>query len=297
MDFFKIDPSKERELLDFRPLGFQDVILLGRYRYTKAHGGLEDHCHGDMLEICYLERGKQTYFVGQERFDLVGGDVFMTFPDEVHGTGPTPEEKGILYWMLIRILGPEAGFLSLSPEISRPLFDRLLNVAARHFHGSEVLSVTLNRIFKAFGGDDLPLKAAELQNLIMRFLLDVLNAAQESGRRTTPEIAEVRKFVAQNVDCPLSVRQLAMVIGLSESRLKARFKQEVGISPADYVNRTKIDRGKVLLDTGKFSVTDVAMRLGFSTSHHFSTVFKRYTGISPSQYRARRLEAGENLGF
>ena len=58
----------------------------------------------------------------------------------------------------------------------------------------------------------------------------------------TYAIEEVRKFILQNIDCPLTVRQLAQLARLSEPRLKARFKKELGIPPADYMARQKVDR-------------------------------------------------------
>jgi AraC-like DNA-binding protein len=293
MDFFKIDPSKERRILDFRPLGFSDVTVLGQYRYAKAHPKLDDHSHGDMLEICYLERGKQTYFVGQERFDLIGGDVFVTFPGETHGTGAAPEEKGVLYWMLIHVPASSGHFLSLPTSLSRPLVEALLHIPARHFRAGMAPASILQRIFNVFDRADATFRAIEVQNLVLRFLLDLINASQTVRPKITAEITTVQEFIEENIDCLLTVNKLARFIGLSESRLKARFKNEVGLSPAEYMNHRKIDRAAGMLETGKFTITEVAMRLGFSTSHHFSTVFKRYRGVSPSQYLTQRLKAEE----
>ena len=56
-----IDPSPERLVIDFRPLGFHDVIVLGRYEYSSAHPQLEFHRHEHMIEICLLEKGQQVY--------------------------------------------------------------------------------------------------------------------------------------------------------------------------------------------------------------------------------------------
>jgi AraC-like DNA-binding protein len=288
VDFFKIDPSAERQILDFRPLGFHDVTLLGRYRYAKAHGRLEDHSHGGMLEICYLQRGQQTYMVAEDRYDLVGGDVFVTFPGETHGTGPAPEEKGVLYWMLVHVPPRTRPFLRLPPELGQHLLASLLAMPARHFPGGMHLGPTLKRIFAAYPRGDTLLGTVELQNLLLRFLLDVLAASQRSQRRVTPDIAAVQKFIADHIDRAWSVKELARVIGLSQSRLQSRFQEEVGISPAEYVLRKKVERARQMLDDPAHSVTEVAMRLGFSTSHYFTTVFKRYTGATPSAYRAQR---------
>jgi hypothetical protein len=116
-----IDPSDERRILDFRPLGFRDVVVLGRYSYAAVHQALEEHCHGDMVEICYLECGEQTYFVGPQRFDLTGGDAFVTFPGEKHGSGPSPEGKGLLFWMLLHLPGPRRRCIRVAFERNEQL--------------------------------------------------------------------------------------------------------------------------------------------------------------------------------
>jgi len=61
------------------------------------------HNHGNMIEICLLESGRQNYIVEGQEYSLTGGDVFLTHPHEKHSTGLFPEEKGMLYWMLIYI--------------------------------------------------------------------------------------------------------------------------------------------------------------------------------------------------
>lgn len=279
------DRSEERRILDFRPLGFRDILVLGRYSYSVVHSPLEEHCHGDIMEICYLERGEQTYFVGQQRFDLTGGDVFITFPGEKHGTGPSPEGKGALFWMLLQLPAAHRRFLSLSPPMGRELAGSLLHIPSRHFRGGPVLGRTLGRIFDLYGQHDAPLWQIKLQNLLLRFLLDLLEFSRRPEPKITPTIAQVQDFIARNICDEFTVRQLARRAGLSEPAFKARFKREVGIPPMDYVLRKKIDQAKRMLRSGQHTVTEVAMHLGFSTSQYFATVFRRYTGQAPGQIR------------
>lgn len=280
-----INPSDERKILDFRPLGFRDVVILGRYRYTAVHPALEDHSHGNMMEICYLEQGEQTYFVGEERFDLKGGDVFVTYPGEKHGTGSSPEGKGVLYWMLLNMPNAKQRFLSLDSTAGQQLTNSLLEMPARCFKASDSIGRTLRHVFAVYDRNDNPLRKIELQNLLLRFLLDVIEASHKSQHVVTPIILKVQEYVDRNIDSVFTVRQLARLAGLSETRFKSRFKAETGIPPADYVMRKKIDRAQLLFQSEDVSVTEVAMRLGFSTSHYFATVFRRYTGQTPSQFR------------
>ncbi len=287
MDHILIDPSDQRRILDFRPLGFRDVAVLGRYSYATAHGALEDHSHGEMLEICFLESGEQTYVVGGTEYRLTGGDLFVTFPGEVHGTGHTPEGKGRLYWMLLFVPKGNRGFLALQPAEARELIDQLLRLP-RQFRAAGDLKKTLDRIFEVFDRRDAPLRAADLRNLLLRFLLDVLDSAGRREPALSPEMQQVCRFIQENLAESLTVRQLARLVHLSQSRLKARFKAEVGIPPADYVMRQRVARAKELLHDTDMTVCDLSLGLGFSTPQYFSTVFHRYTGQTPSEFRAAR---------
>ncbi len=294
MDNVLIDPSDERQILDFRPLGFRDVIVLGRYSYARAHVPLEDHNHGDMIEICFLESGQQTYVVGEETFDLTGGDLFVTFPGERHGSGNTPEGKGVLFWMLIHVPEGRGRFLALPAAETRTILQRLQHLPARHFRGNEGLKKSLYQILNAYERSDDPLYITNLRNLMLRFLLDLLDACWQSQPTISHTILTVQQYIEENISEMLTAKQLAQHAGLSTSRFKARFKQEVGTPPADYVMRQKTERAKQLLQSGHENITSVAMQLGFSTPAYFATVFKRYTGQSPRSYRERNRPSHPN---
>jgi len=71
---------------------------------------------------------------------------------------------------------------------------------------------------------------------------------------------------------------------LSRTVFQARFRQQTGMSPVEYIMHEKIEQAAKLLSAGEHSVTDVAMRFGFSSSQHFSTVFRKYTNKHPRDY-------------
>ncbi len=290
-----IDPSEEREIVDFRVLGFHDVLVLGRYCYTAAHRPLAEHSHGRMLEICYLERGQQTYFVGQERYDLTGGDVFLTFPHEPHGTGRAPESKGVLFWCLIRLPERNQRLLGLDRSESRQLISKLLGLP-RHFRLGDLPAADLYRIFAVHRQESLPLRTVELRNLVLRFLLSLVRACPQSERRVSLAIRKVLGIIDSNPRRDFRVGELARLSAMSESRFKERFRAEVGVPPAEYMMRRKINVAKSLLRSGGHTVTGIAMDLGFSSSQYFATVFKRYTGRNPRDYRGIDDSQGERHG-
>lgn len=261
------------------------MLVLGRYHYAEAHASLGFHCHGKMLEICYLESGEQTYCVGDDEYRLHGGDLFVTYPNEHHGSGKSPEGKGVLYWMLIRVPERNGCLLSLGLSESRVIYERLLHLPARQFPGSPRMGRVLRRVMEVFDRGEDPLHVVNLRNLLLRFLLDVLEASRHSRQEVSEAIRAVQAVIAENLDERLPVARLARAAHLSQSRFKARFKDEVGIPPADYAMRQRVERAKHLLRHGGIPIIEVALQLGFSSTQYFATAFKRYTGETPSEYR------------
>ncbi|HEY9075712.1 MAG TPA: ATP-binding protein [Anaerolineaceae bacterium] len=92
-------------------------------------------------------------------------------------------------------------------------------------------------------------------------------------------------FIHKNYSQPISRRDIASAIGVSENYLSQIFRKEMTISPWDYLNRLRIHRAKeLLLQTGN-SITQIAMQVGFNDSAYFSRVFHKQVGKSPLEYR------------
>jgi AraC-like DNA-binding protein len=84
---------------------------------------------------------------------------------------------------------------------------------------------------------------------------------------------------------PVLMENAANAAGLSESHFRRWFQKEVGFNPADYMMYRRVEIAKDKLRTGNLSVTKIAMELGFSTSAYFTAVFRKRTGLTPTQYR------------
>jgi two-component system, response regulator YesN len=87
----------------------------------------------------------------------------------------------------------------------------------------------------------------------------------------------------------LSLAGLARELGMSKSHLSRRFKEATGMTFRGYLLRTRLERGQILLAGKQASITEVAHSVGFGDLPRFDKLFKRYTGLTPSAYRARQL--------
>ena len=113
-------------------------------------------------------------------------------------------------------------------------------------------------------------------------------ASSPVDRRPSKVFQSILKEIDDKIstECEIRLQALAELADLSMSRFKARFRSEIGIPPAEFIARRKVEKASELLLQSNLSITDIAMRLQFGTSQYFATVYKRYTGKSPSQVRA-----------
>lgn len=78
-------------------------------------------------------------------------------------------------------------------------------------------------------------------------------------------------------------------MNISSSRLRHIFKEEIGLSPRQYLKAQRIERARQLLETTYFNIKEIIVRVGIRDQSHFSRYFKSVHGLSPSQYRKQHL--------
>jgi YesN/AraC family two-component response regulator len=78
---------------------------------------------------------------------------------------------------------------------------------------------------------------------------------------------------------------IAQYVNLTEDHLTYCFRQELGMTPIEYLQRYRINQAKRLLRQGERTVSEIALDVGFSDSGYFSRIFKRIVGVSPESFR------------
>jgi transcriptional regulator GlxA family with amidase domain len=105
--------------------------------------------------------------------------------------------------------------------------------------------------------------------------------------RPQSPIASVHEHVMSNLRATHSVEALAAVAGMSSRTFARVFKQEAGLTPADFVEGARIDAARNRLEAGDLALKVVAYECGFHNAEHMRLVFVRRLGLTPSDYRAR----------
>jgi AraC family transcriptional regulator len=94
-----------------------------------------------------------------------------------------------------------------------------------------------------------------------------------------------RDYIHASLNQPVNLEEIARVAALSPYHFLRTFKQVFGQTPHEYLTHQRLDRARFLLASSNRSVTDICFEVGFESPGSFSTLFRRYTGMSPRSYR------------
>lgn len=101
------------------------------------------------------------------------------------------------------------------------------------------------------------------------------------------KITKAREVLIQHIGEPLTIKELSRKVAINECYLKKGFKELFGTTIFDFYQTQRMEHAKYLLYDKGLSVTEVSMLLGYSSISHFSTAFKKHTGIKPCELLLR----------
>lgn len=109
-------------------------------------------------------------------------------------------------------------------------------------------------------------------------------------------VDRLKDYISKNIDQDITREQLAELMNLNPDYLTRLFKKETGQSLKDYILKKKMGMARELLSMTDMSVSEISMRVGFCNFSHFTTTFKKYTGIPPLIYRnEKQKEQGDGV--
>ena len=108
-------------------------------------------------------------------------------------------------------------------------------------------------------------------------------------------IQKVKNYIKDHYTEKITLNELAQVVGYNPSYLSTLFKKKEGISPLDYLNTIRINQAKLFLAGSDFSISDIAMMVGFNSVSYFNHMYKAEVGLTPGEYRAQKAGKGSDI--
>ncbi len=259
----------------------------------------KDYHKHEHLEFCYVMSGRGRHRIGERVFEVSEGDLILINAGEYHqsligGSGSTVVE---FYVGLtdIYLEGQEKNHLPVLES------DPVL-------HTSGELKMKLNRLcismeaekeMGRFGGYFM-MKSYAVQMLLF-FLREQERPRNERPAAQCSFESANRKYLVEKIidyfeehyDEKISLNQIAGNMYLSPFYVSKIFKAETGESPIHALIEIRMEKAReLLLKEPSLSVQEVAVRVGYDDAYHFSKLFKKKFGVSPSAVRKQEPEAG-----
>lgn len=128
-----------------------------------------------------------------------------------------------------------------------------------------------------------------ISNLQYRMILKLTErvARLRIGKNPSKLTLEVANYIQHHLSEAITAEDIAKSLFLSRPHLSRKFKEETGENLTDFILKEKTEEAKRLLRYTDKSATAIGVYLGFSSQSHFSRVFRKYTGLSPREYREK----------
>ena len=249
------------------------------------------HLHRE-LELVLMTEGSSVAIADSVRLQIEPGDVFLTFPNQIHYY-ETKGHEGYLLFIIKPDLMPEMMDLFHTGTPSSPVIrgagnDPKIRVLF------EQLSEACKRSERQADGKDYTdtlrrgYLLALFSELLPRMTVAKLNLGDSSALRS------IVSFCAQNFSENLSLSMLEEKLHLNKYYISHLFSERLGLRFNYYVNSLRISEACRLLLNSDYSITEVSEHVGFNTLRTFNRAFMKQLGVSPTDYRKANY-AAKNL--
>lgn len=236
--------------------------------HVYRENGLTSH------QFLFTKSGKGVLKINGETFYLESGDFLYLPPSVPHEYFPLKDDwqtcwcvfRGQNIFEIMKALGFEEFFIKKMTDC-------------------EKIEQIFMKIFKLSEKSD----SGELcSQYIYEYILAVKNFFYENKTiLQNPVIKKTLEFIDLNYKKDITDEELAEKAGCSIQYFCRIFKKTMGMRPLEFIARKRISEAKNLLDSTELSLSEISQILGFNSLNYFGMVFKKYEGISASNYRER----------
>lgn len=230
-------------------------------------------------QLLYIVEGQGTVSTSTSGKHLIKkGDMCMIFPGEWHTYAPDPDTGWKEYWI---------GFngANIDNRVNSGFFSKeqpIYNIG----YNDSVINLYLDAIQVAKNQEKYfqQLLAGIVNHLLGKmFMLSSNRKSRDTVNQ--PLVERARAYMQGYVEDYLEMPDVAAYLNISYSTFRHVFKKYTGLAPSQYYLNLKIHRAKELLRSTSASIKEISIILHFDTPEYFTTLFKKKTGMTPSQFR------------
>jgi AraC-like DNA-binding protein len=284
---------RRRIAVDLRPAHFDTrglprFLLGGGFNIWPRHHELGEHAHAHGWEIHYLVDGRITQATVHGTHLMRAGDLMIAAPGVAHSGVNRVHHRCALFWLSVDWDARDT-LTGIPPALSTRLFEAFRRLGSTPVAGEPELLAAFTGLLRE-SADHGAMRELLCQSHLHAILALIARSAEAARaiavRRHSPPIARCIDLLGGMLDARPTTADLTRAAGLSRSALHERFLAEVGMTPAELHMQLRLEEAKRLLPAASNAV--VAERLGFSSTSHFISAFRRAYGVTPGSWKTSR---------
>lgn len=240
--------------------------------HIKRDSGLSSH------QFLFTEKGRGILIVKDRRYILEKNSLLYLPPGLPHEYYPENGEwstcwmvfRGDMLTDIMKKMGFERERIAADADLTdfKKLYNRLMGIAADNLHSSKKCSLLIY---------DAVLLAGDI--------FDDKNSAGNTGNMIVDKAA---RYINEHCCADISLNELSELSGVSPQYFGRLFKERLKMRPMEYIARVKVSKAKIMLLDSDMPISRISEKLGYTSPTYFGIVFRKYEGISPSEFRKNR---------
>jgi AraC-like DNA-binding protein len=257
------------------------------------------HYH-DSYEISFITEGTGKRIVADAMEEFHPGDLVFLGPKLPHVWIADKSEVGLSNRTLEMVFLQFHSNVLPSPVLELPEFKHIRNALELSERGIQITGQTLNEVSEIMlqlpylGNLERMLHFFRLMDIIGRSTSNLPLASAEYLKKkfssANKRIEAIHNHLMKNYREEVNLGSLAELVNMAEGSLCRFFRMEMGVTIFEYLNRLKVDFAIQLLMDDELSITDVCFDSGYNNLSHFNKQFRKFTGLTPTEYRRQFRE-------
>ncbi len=250
---------------------------------------IEEHIHDDIIQFFWIESGKGIIKSGKDRYPFEGPCILSIPSNHSHGFSFQPAIEG-------EVLSVSADYVSKildsEPQINQMVLDEIIIIQFTDFTESLIV---LNEIKKSILQEwqeeneqkNVAMKAYFLLFFTHLYRLQLIQQGKsvKEDKRSLQYVQQFKKLVRQNLLEHWSIPQYAIQLGISRIHLNRICQETLGETAHQVIQNQLIIEAKNYLLNSSYGISEIAYLLNYKDPAYFSRVFRKATGVSPSEFQ------------
>ena len=253
--------------------------ILTFYDQDNHDGQFTHNIQHSYWELILINNGQLAIQINNDEYQLNTNDVMLFSPNQLHTISCNDTNSTSFLTIIFEMTWKSPTLLTnhvyhSGKNSMNTLFNHLYETDGKDIYFNDLCLCYLKQAIIVFSKQsNLPSIQQNTNPLRQRFEEKLLH--------------EILNFIHNNYYLPLTIEQICHKFSISRTYLQQLFIKNLDIAPKQYIIQTKLTEAKVLIKEGKYTISEIAVKLGFNSIHYFSRRFKQEFNISPSEYERK----------